>query len=174
MISSDAICTLIKEQHITIILAPLPNKIHGFYYLSPDNRSRIALNRDLAEGSPEYRSILAEELGHHFTSIGESSPLTTMSYHDRIQRDRVETKAVRWASDFLIPTEQLLCTIEDCSVSCMQELADAFQVTVELIQHKLYYMSCTTLYWSLSDGRSLCLASLPSIYIYDPFTCGIP
>jgi Zn-dependent peptidase ImmA (M78 family) len=97
-----------------------------------------------------------------------------MAYYDRIQHDRIESKAVRWAADYLIPTELLLRRIEDCSVSCIQELADTFQVTIELMQHKLYFMSCKAFYWPLSDDRSLCLASLPSIYIYDPFTCGIP
>jgi Zn-dependent peptidase ImmA (M78 family) len=173
MISNDTICALAQEQHIAITLAPLPQKIQGFYS-DFDENPQIAMNQDLLEGSSEYRCVLAEELGHHFTSAGETPSLTGMAYYDRIQRDRVESKAVRWAADFLIPTEQLLCKVEDCSVSCMQELAEAFQVTVELINHKLYYMSCTALYWTLGSGRELCLASLPSIYIYDPINDDIP
>ncbi|BES66089.1 hypothetical protein SANA_25280 [Gottschalkiaceae bacterium SANA] len=174
MISSDMLHALAQEQSIPIMLAPLPNKIQGAYYLAPDNRSSIILNQSLTEGSFEYRSVLAEELGHHFTSAGETPSLASMTYCDRVHRDRTESKAVRWAADFLIPTELLLCKVEDCSVACIHELADAFQVTVELINHKLYYMSCTAPYWTLRSGRELCLASLPSIYIYDPFTDAIP
>jgi Zn-dependent peptidase ImmA (M78 family) len=173
MISDDRICTLAKEQHISITLAPLPKKIQGFYS-DFDVNPQIAMNQDLLEGSSEYRSVLAEELGHHFTSSGKFPPSSGIPYYDRLQHDRIESKAVKWAADYLIPTEQLLCTIEECSVSCMQELADAFQVTVELINHKLYYMSCKTLYWTLRSGKELCLASLPSIYIYDPITDAIP
>ena len=173
MITNDAICTLAQEQHITIMLAPLPHKIQGFYSDFAMN-PQIAMNQDLLEGSPEYRSVLAEELGHHFTSAGETPSLAGMAYYDQIQRDRAESKAVRWAADYLIPTEQLLCKVEDCSVSCIQELADTFQVTVELIQHKLYYMSRRALYWPMGGGRSLCLSSLPSIYIYDPIIDDIP
>jgi Zn-dependent peptidase ImmA (M78 family) len=132
------------------------------------------MNQDLCEWNPEYRSVLAEELGHHFTSSGETHPQTGMAYYNRIQHDRIESRATKWAADFLIPTELLLCKVEDCSVSCIHELADAFQVTVELINHKLYYMSCTAPYWTLRSGRELCLASLPSIYIFDPITGDVP
>lgn len=173
MISNDTIRALAQEQHIAITLAPLPQKIQGFYS-DFDVNPQIAMNQDLLEGSSEYRSVLAEELGHHFTSSGEFPPSAGIPYYDRLQHDRIESKAVRWAADFLIPTKQLLCKVEDCSVSCMQELADAFQVTVELINHKLYYMSCIALYWTLGSGKELCLASLPSIYIYDPITGDVP
>ncbi|BES65887.1 hypothetical protein SANA_23260 [Gottschalkiaceae bacterium SANA] len=173
MISNDKICALAQEQHITITLAPLPNKILGFYSYS-DSRPQIVMNKSLCEWDPEYRSVLAEELGHHFTSIMKPFLVSGMAYYDRVQYNRSESKAVRWAADYLIPTELLLCKIEGCSVSCIHELADAFQVTIELIQQKLYYMSCKDMYWPLSDGRSLCLTSLPSIYIFDPFTDGIP
>ena len=173
MISNDTICALAQELHIAITLAPLPNKILGFYSYS-DLGPRIVMNQDLCEWNPEYRSVLAEELGHHFTSIMEPIPVSGMAYYDRVQHERSESKAVRWAADYLIPTELLLCKVEDCSVSCIQELADVFQVTIELIQHKLYYMSCKDLYWPLSDNRLLCLASLPSIYIFDPYTDVIP
>ncbi len=173
MISNDTICALANEQHIEITLAPLPEKIHGFYSMF-QNQPQIVMNECLPEGSAEYRCVLAEELGHHFTSPVEALPRSGIPYYERLQHDRVESKAVRWAADFLIPTELLLHRIEDCSVSCIQELADAFQVTVELMQHKLYYMSCKALYWPLSNGSSLCLASLPSIYIYNPITGEVP
>jgi len=173
MISSDSLHSLAQEHSITITLAALPNKIKGIYHLSSDNQSNIMLNQCLAEGTSEYRSILAEELGHYFTSVGETPSLSDMPYCDKVQRDRTELKAMRWAADFLIPTELLLSRIEDCLVSSLQELADAFLVTVELIQHKLYYMSCKALYWPLASGKHLCLASLPSIYIFDPNIGGI-
>jgi len=173
MTSNDTIYALASEEHITITLAPLPKKIHGFYSIS-DNRPQIVMNESLSEESAAYRCVLAEELGHHFTSPVEALPRSGMAYYDRLQHERIESKAVRWAADFLIPTEQLLSRIEDCSVSCIQELANTFQVTVELILCKLHYMSCKALYWPLSNGKSLCLASLPSIYIYDPITYAIP
>ena len=173
MVTNDTISTLTQEQHIAITLAPFPSKIQGFYS-SLDSKPLIVMSDSLSEWSPKYRSVLAEELGHHFTSAGEALPCTEMHYYNRLQHDRTESKAVRWAADFLIPTKLLLCKVEDCSVSCIQELADTFQVTVELIQHKLYYMSRRALYWPMGGGRSLCLSSLPSIYIYDPIIDDIP
>ena len=173
MVTNDALCGLLHSENIPIMLATLPERVKGFYS-SFNEETSIVMNRCLDEWGPEYRSILAEELGHHFTSPVEALPRSGIPYYERLQHDRVESKAVRWAADFLIPTELLLRRIEDCLVSCIQELADALQVTVELMQHKLYYMSCKALYWPLSDGRSLCLASLPSIYIYNPITGEIP
>jgi Zn-dependent peptidase ImmA (M78 family) len=167
MVPNDALCDLIQEQNIQLIVLPMPQKVQGFYSFS-DSNPRIALNSNLSESSSKYRCVLAEELGHHYTSIGELPTVAGMPYYNRIQHDRSESRAVRWAINFLIPTEQLLYVIEDYSLSCLQELADAFVVTVEFIQYKLYYMSCTSQYWTLVSGRTLCLASLPSIYIYDP------
>ena len=173
MISNETICALAKERHIMIALAPLPERIQGFYSHSSIT-PQIVINDCFSEWGSKYRSVLAEELGHHFTSSGEALPRSGMPYYDRIQHDRSESKAVRWAADFFIPTELLLRRIEDCSVSCIQELADTFLVTVELIQLKLYYMSCKSLYWPLKDGSSLCLSSLPSIYIYSSFIDVVP
>jgi Zn-dependent peptidase ImmA (M78 family) len=155
------------------MLAPLPKKIQGFYSSSGIS-PQIVINDHIPEWSPKFRCVLAEELGHHFTSSGEALPRSGMTYYEQIQHDRTESKAARWAADFLISTELLLRRIEDCSVLCLQELADAFLVTVELIQHKLYFMSCKALYWPLSKDRSLCLASLPSIYIYSSFIDDVP
>ena len=167
MVPNDALYDLTQEENIKLIVLPMPQKVQGFYSFS-DSNPRIALNSNLSENSSEYRCVLAEELGHHYTSIGELPAIAGMPYYNRIQHGRSESRAVRWATNFLIPTEQLLCVIEDYSLSRLQELADAFVVTVEFIQHKLYYMSCTSQYWTLTSGRILCLASLPSIYIYDP------
>ncbi len=172
MVTNADLCALASEQRIAITLAPLPKKVQGFYSFS-DDRRQIVINQKLSEGSAAYRSVLAEELGHHFTSILETHAQTGMPYYSRVQHDRIESRAVRWAADFLIPTELLLSRIEDCLVSSLQELADDFQVTVELINHKLYYMSCKALYWPLASGKHLCLASLPSIYIFDPNIGGI-
>jgi len=172
MVTNDALCGLLHSENIPIMLATLPERVKGFYS-SFNEETNIVMNRCLDEWGPEYRSILAEELGHHFTSSGKTVPLSKMTYYERTQHDRSESKAVRWAADFLIPTELLLSRTEDCLVSSLQELADEFQVTVELINHKLYYMSCKALYWPLASGKHLCLASLPSIYIFDSNIGGI-
>ena len=146
MVSNDALCGLLHSENIPIMLATLPERVKGFYSTFNEEPS-IVMNRCLDEWGPEYRSILAEELGHHFTSSGKNVPLSKMTYYERTQHDRSESKAVRWAADFLIPTELLLSRIEDCLVSSLQELAEAFQVTLSSST-----TNCTTCPARLSIG----------------------
>ena len=122
MVYTDQMLALAAEHQINITLADLPLKIHGFYNTDGYDRS-IVINQRIPESGPLYRSILAEELGHHFTTSGGLSPVNKQSCSDKIDYDRQESKAVRWATSFLIPTGSLLSRIEDGSVRSIRSIS---------------------------------------------------
>lgn len=91
----------------------------------------------------EKRSIMAEELGHHFTSVGDCLPKQFYNYGMRRQIDKVEYKALRWAAYHLICNNEFLNAINEYSTPC--ELAEYFCVTPEIInlRIKLFKNDCS-------------------------------
>lgn len=58
--------------------------------------------------------MLAEELGHHFTSAGFGIPKQFYNYSERLVITGIEYKALRWAANYLIPENDLLDALRDC------------------------------------------------------------
>lgn len=84
----------------------------------------------------EKRSIFAEELGHHFTSVGDSLPHEFYNYSERVQISKIEYKALRWAANHLISDDDLLNAFADC-IDTPSELAEYFRVVPEIISIRL-------------------------------------
>jgi Zn-dependent peptidase ImmA (M78 family) len=80
--------------------------------------------------------VLAEEIGHHFTSAGERTPKKHHSMQDRLSIDKCEYKALRRAANYLIPEHDLIDVISEglCEI---WELAEHFDVTEELMRFRL-------------------------------------
>ena len=50
----------------------------------------IGLSRSLFSNRAHFRTVLAEELGHHFTSARDGLPKTFFHYRDRLEVKREE------------------------------------------------------------------------------------
>ena len=114
-----------------------------------------------------YRTVLAEEVGHYRTTIGDITPRRYMYYRDRIYIDKQELLALKWATNFLIPTDALLDAIRSKDILTMDEFIDDFYITHEFMMHKLEFMSKKQGMWSLGDDRYLYLYNLPSVHIFN-------
>lgn len=130
--------------------------------------SAIVIHNGIVHNEYLFRSVLAEEIGHHFTIVSNKLPSKYMTHSDRVDLDKSESAALRWASDFLIPTDLLLDYLSNHVCANLFEVQDHFQVTDYLLMLKLRKMACKQLAYPLSKGRQLILSSLPSIYIYEP------
>ena len=108
-------CRIIKEY------LPLPKSILGYYYCDK-NYYMIMLNESIQCNERLDRCVLAEEIGRYHTSIGDITPRKYMCYRDRLSMDRQELQAMRWATDFLIPTKLLLDTIRTNKTVTLPEL----------------------------------------------------
>lgn len=123
-------------ENITIEYRRLPKKLNGFYIYDEKFGPFIALSYSLNANYRLHRCVLAEELGHHFTSIGERYAQKHYSVQDRLTIDKIEYKALRWAANQLIPEDDLLDAIAS-GLYELWELAEEFEVTEEMIRFRM-------------------------------------
>lgn len=122
-------------------LSLCPRIIYGLYFYDPkDQQAHIVLDKQLKEGSPLYRSVLAEELGHHFTIPQTSFLVPYTSYAFKVALSKDERRALKWACDFLIPIEKLDKALID-GLTNIDELAQHFNVTPWLMRRRFQFIS---------------------------------
>jgi Zn-dependent peptidase ImmA (M78 family) len=85
---------------------------------------------------------------------------------DDLNHSKVENKALKYAVDIMIPTNDLLFLILNNNAINIYEISEYFEVTEDFIMLKFYYMSLDKTYYTLNDDKSLVLSSYPSIFIY--------
>ena len=85
---------------------------------------------------PHFRCVLAEELGHHYTTVGSCLPRTYFHYRDRVEVSRAEYRALRWAAQWLMPLDKLAQALKRGIVE-IWDLADYFYVTEDMAKFRL-------------------------------------
>lgn len=124
--------TLLNEAHkerVEIVYLPLAGNIKGLYH---DNV--IAVNSTLPT-TAEKNCILAEELGHYHTSVGDILDQSILMNRKQEQRAR------RWGYERLVPLDRLTAAYRSGIRTC-HEMADHFDVTEPfLISVLQYYMA---------------------------------
>lgn len=91
---------------------------------------RIAIKKELT--NKQKACVLAEELGHYFTSVGDIIDQTN------INNRKQERKARKWGYCKLVNIEGL---VEACKQGCrnINEIAEYLEVTEEFLQDALHY-----------------------------------
>lgn len=168
MIKTEELMRLIFREGIVLEHKVMKESFKGVYY-SADGLHAIFINSGITDNHTLYRSVLAEELGHHFTSIGDCTPLRCMSYQNRLSYDRNELSALRWAAEFLMPTDELMTKIATLHPVTLPTLASIFGVEAYLVLRKLEIMAGIKHTWYLQGGRTLVLTNLPDVYLYETF-----
>ncbi len=153
-------CSVIKR------ITNLPECIHGFYYCDGEYYI-ILINSNIKDNERLYRCVLAEELGHHMMTIGDMTPRKFMCYRDRLYLDKQERMAMKWATDFLLPTDKVLEAFRRNLADSIPEMAELFCVTEEFFLHKMDFMSKRNSIWPLDGNRSLYLYDFPSVWVYE-------
>ena len=115
-----------EKEGIEVICLPFKGKIKGLYY----NRV-IAINKNI-DTSAEKTCVLAEELGHHYTSIGD------ILDQSRIENRKQEYRARAWAYQRLVGPEKLIKAFE-YGVRNRYELADFLGVSEEFVEEAIKY-----------------------------------
>lgn len=110
--------------------------LEGIYVAIPDLPPVIGISNRLFECSPRFRCVLAEELGHHFTTAGDALPKKLFHYRDRLTVSQVEYRALRWAAEHLMPEDQLGQAFQS---GCREvwELSEWFNVTHEMVSFRI-------------------------------------
>lgn len=110
--------------------------LEAIYWSEPGAVPMIGLSKGLKkEKRSHFRTILAEELGHHFTSA-RSIPVKCYNYGNRFVVCREEYRALKWAAEYLLPEDKLLSCRED-----IYEIAEQFVVDVGLVKFRFTLLS---------------------------------
>ncbi|NLA43535.1 ImmA/IrrE family metallo-endopeptidase [Candidatus Saccharibacteria bacterium] len=110
-----------EEEGLKVISWPFHGKTKGLYY-----DGVIAINKDLST-TAERTCILAEELGHYYTSCGNI--IDTSDTNNRKQ----EVKARRWAVKRLVTLKRIIQAFE-AGCRNMYELAEYIGVTEDFLR----------------------------------------
>ena len=125
-----------EAENIAVEYKRIKSAINGMYLQMPDCQPVIYLSLKVHSDYRLHRCVLAEELGHHFTSSGERIAKKHHSMQDRLSIDKCEYKALRWAANQLVPENDLLDAITS-GVEELWELAEEFDVTEEMMRFRM-------------------------------------
>ncbi|MFZ5634687.1 MAG: ImmA/IrrE family metallo-endopeptidase [Bacillota bacterium] len=137
----EQLLKLVSDLNLCLIYIPLSNIRDGLFGLYSPATSTIFLDIKLLE--PKYyklhRCVLAEEIGHRITgtSINTLKIHTSYTLKRKILED--EERAILWATEKLIPTNELIELLQNGFHNC-EELADYFGVTVWFMFRKLQFI----------------------------------
>ena len=130
------IFNLIKSEKILLEEFKSLNISQGIYLNIPGLPSIIGVSPDLAlNNHKKYKSLLSEELGHHFTSNGNLIKIPK-NYYEKLSNSKKEIKARRWAADYLISNNDFINALNNC-ISNIYNMSEYFDVTEELIKYKI-------------------------------------
>lgn len=161
----EKIYKIIEKENIKLeILDSLPNHIEGMYLRDDDSYPIIVINKKIVDDRKRLNIVLAEELGHHFTSIGDSSVMFN-SYSQRIKLSRGENKALRWATEFLLPLDEIKEAFIRYEKYGIEEVLDKLEVDRDFFIKRLEFISKYRQFLDLGNGDVLSLASLPNIFV---------
>ena len=116
--------------------------VRGIYWAPTGIPPVIWLDKSLEYNPRLLRCVMAEELGHHFTTTGNCLCRTYFNYRDRLGVSRAEHRALRWAAEYLIPKKNLQKASKSGN-DTLWGLAELFDVTEEMMKFRLGLMKCT-------------------------------
>ena len=155
-----------KENIIIKFVDEIPEVFAEALYISKFGIRMILMANILKSNTIRMTEVLAEELGHHFTSMGDN--IEPKNYFDKINIDKCEAKALRWACNFLVPKDELIDELRKRPASIV-ELADGLSVSRDILMQSFYYLSLNNEYLQIEDDRYLVLSSYPTLYMFDKF-----
>lgn len=135
MIHVDYLLEIAKNNNIIVDKEDLKPYFLGLYLNLKSTGPIIYLDKDIITNTPLARSILAEELGHHFTTVGNTLCLHK-NYINRIKIGKIEYSALRWAGKQLIPDEELI-EFAKHNKHNPRIFAERFNVTLEFMVMRL-------------------------------------
>lgn len=133
---------LASEHGVMIESWPLKNPLDAVYIKEPGLPPVIAISSTISETSAKYKTLLAHELGHHFTSAGDALPSRFYSYGETLCAARFEYRAHKWAAEYLMPLDKLVDAF-NAGLRETWELAEHFGVTEDLIEFRLAVLWCS-------------------------------
>lgn len=128
-----------KEPCIKVSEKPLKYGFKGLY-----KNNKIIIDKNIKTNA-EKKCILAEELGHHYTSVGN------ILDQSKVENRKQEKKARRWAFERCVSVMDLVKASKE-GIRNRYELAEYLDVTEEFLQEALnFYKEKYGLYYVLDN-----------------------
>lgn len=124
----------------------------------------IFLDHSIKKDKNLHLEVLSHELGHYFTTVGNS--INSTNYSTKILNNKYENKADRWACEFLITEDELVDAFNK-NITNIHELAEYLDVSIEIILKRLEYLSLQKQTLKITSNKYLMLTNLPNIYFYE-------
>lgn len=156
---------LIEKEKIVIEYVDFSPTIQGIYYKADGCLPIIGINENIVSNKKLFTCVLAEELGHHFTSIGDSTA-ESYSIAGRISLNKTELAALKWATEFLLPLEEIKRLVKK-GVTNIDDLADLLNVTNEFLIERFRFISKKQAHIKIKEDLLIILTNLPNIYLYE-------
>lgn len=156
---------LARHEHIGIHFFDLKEiGLLGLNVIKENMPHMIFLDYSVKEHKRLHTNVLAHELGHYFTTVGNT--LNNKSYKNRLYNNKFENKADKWACEFLITEDELVNAFNN-NITNIHELAEYLDIDIEIILKRLEYLSLQKRTIRISDTKYLMLTNLPNIYFYE-------
>lgn len=107
----------------------------GLYIKLSNCQPVIFIKKSLLSDTKKYKSILGEELGHHFTTTGDLT-IEPKNYQEKLYKNKKEHLARKWAANFCISDNEFVQALNNC-ISSIPEMSEHFNVTEEVINYKI-------------------------------------
>lgn len=127
---------IIEKENIIFEETNIGENSKGIYIDVPGLSPAIGISKSISNNRCQYLSVLSEELGHHFTSVGNLT-IRSKNYSEMLEKNKNENRAKTWAANFLISDEDFVQALCNC-ISTKCDLCDYFNMTDELLQYKIY------------------------------------
>lgn len=132
----DKLLGLVEDEGIYLVHWDFEAPVNGFYYHEDGLRPTIGIAKRISDNTPLYTCVLAEELGHYYTSAGQGLPVKGFSYSQRLDINRAEYIAQKWAALKLMPAEKVRQALAS-GIREIWELAEEFGVTESLVRFRM-------------------------------------
>ncbi|CEO04821.1 putative Zn peptidase [[Clostridium] sordellii] len=135
----------------------------GLYIECYESPSMILLDDSLKSNYKKAYKVLLEELGHHYTSSGDSISCVD-TYLDKLKVNKCEIKAERWLCHYLISNNDLINAINKYPTS-VEDICECLDIDIEMLLSKLKFLSLENKSLDLGYGNFLILTNLPNLMI---------
>jgi len=132
--------SIVEQEKIEVFYEDIktaPEELNGLYFYNQNVGFIILLDKTLLHQRRKHNEVLAEEVGHHFAGVGTNVLFASMDYTAQIRRNSDENRAMLWATNFLIPDNELMHAVHREKLRSCYELADYFDVTQGFFMQKL-------------------------------------
>lgn len=137
----------------------------GLYIESEKSAPTILIDSSIKNKEKELSRVLLEELGHFYTSSGDSLS-NASSYRNKLSINKCELKSEKWLCEYLISEKDLINAINSNPAS-MEDICEYLDVDIEILITRLKLLALKKQSLHLGNNKFLMLTKLPNIYVYD-------